>query len=137
MPAMHSFDYVVLRLTPHVEREEFVNVGIILFCRGLRFLNCRLHLDEARLAALAPGFDSAAARAQLDLTPLICAGGPPAGPIGQFHQAERFRWLAAPRSTVLQVSPVHCGLCSDPEAALGDLFHRLVMPPAPGTFAWT
>lgn len=130
MPAMHSFDYVVLRLTPHVEREEFVNVGVILFCRGLRFLNCRLHLDEARVAALAPGFDSAAARAQLDLTPLICAGGPAAGAIGELDQAERFRWLASPRSTVVQVSPVHSGLCEDPQAALDDLFQRLAASPA-------
>ena len=137
MPASHSFDYALLRLTPHVEREEFINVGVILFCRTLRFLDCRVHLDVGRLAALAPGFDSAAARAQLDLTPLICAGGPAAGPIGEMDQAERFRWLTSPRSTVLQISPVHCGLCSDPQAALDDLFDRLVMPPASGTPAWT
>ena len=103
------------------------------FCRTLRFLDCRVHLDVGRLAALAPGFDSAAARVQLDLTPLICAGGPAVGPVGELDQAERFRWLTSPRSTVLQISPVHCGLGSDPQAALDDLFDRLVMPPAPGT----
>lgn len=137
MPASHSFDYALLRLTPHVEREEFINVGVILFCRTLRFLGCRVHLDAGRLAALAPGFDSATARTQLDLTPLICAGGSTAGPIGELDQAERFRWLTSPRSTVLQISPVHCGLCSDPQATLDDLFDQLIRPPAPGTPAWT
>lgn len=129
MPDSHAFDYAVLRLAPHVEREEFINVGVILFCRTLRFLDCRVHLDENRLAALAPGFDGAAAQAQLDLTPLLCAGGPAAGPIGEMEQAERFRWLTSPRSTVLQVSPVHPGICVDPEAALEDLFRRLVVAP--------
>jgi hypothetical protein len=138
VPASHSFDYALLRLAPHVEREEFINVGVILFCRTLRFLGCRVHLDVGRLVALAPGFDSATARTQLDLTPVICAGGPAAGPIGELDQAERFRWLTSPRSTVLQVSPVHCGLCADPQAALDGLFDRLVLPPpAPGTSAWT
>lgn len=130
MPAMHSFDYALLRLVPHVEREEFVNVGVILFCRTLRFLDCRVHLDEARLAVLAPAFDAAAARAQLDLLPRLCAGGPAAGAIGALEQAERFRWLASPRSTVVQVSPVHSGLCDDPQAALDDLYQRLVALPA-------
>jgi hypothetical protein len=134
---MHSFDYALLRLVPHVEREEFVNVGVILFCRTLRFLSCRVHLDEGRLAALAPGLDSAAVRFQLDLTPLICAGGPAAGPIGALDQAERFRWLTSPRSTVLQVSPVHCGLSADPQATMDEIFQRLVVPPAQGTSAWT
>jgi hypothetical protein len=136
LPAKNSFEYVVLRLVPHVEREEFVNVGVILFCRALRFLGCRVHLDEARLAALAPGFDVAAARVQLDLAPLICAGGPEAGPIGGLDQTERFRWLASPRSTVIQVSTVHCGLCADPQAALDDLFQRLVALPAPAAAPW-
>lgn len=137
MPATHSFEYALLRLVPHVEREEFINVGVILFCRTLRFLECRIDLDEGRLAAWAPGFDAATARMQLDLTPLICAGGPPAGPIGELDQAERFRWLTAPRSTVIQVSTVHCGLCVDPQATLEDLFHRLVAPAELGPSPWT
>lgn len=135
MPVRHSFDYVLLRLVPHVEREEFINAGVILYCRGLRFLNCRTHLDANRLAALAPDFEAAPARAQLDLIRLICAGGEEAGSIGALEQAERFRWLAAPRSTALQVSTVHCGLCSDPQAALDDLFQRLVRWPAAATTA--
>lgn len=129
MPDRHSFEYVLLRLAPRVEREEFINAGVILYCRGLRFLDCRVWLDEGRLAVLAPDFAAAAARVQLDLVPLICAGGGPAGPIGALEQAERFRWLAAPRSTALQVSPVHCGLCNDPQTALDDLFRRLVLRP--------
>lgn len=137
MPDSHAFDYAVLRLAPHVEREEFINVGVLLFCRTLRFLDCRVHLDEDRLVALAPGFDSATAQAQLDLTPLLCAGGPAAGAIGELDQAERFRWLTAPRSTVLQVSAVHGGICVDPQAALDDLFHRLVVAPPPELPAWT
>lgn len=132
MPDRRSFEYVLLRLAPHVEREEFINVGVILYCRGLRFLDCRVHLDQARLAALAPDFDGAQARAQLGLVPVICAGGEKAGAIGALDQAERFRWLAAPRSTALQVSPVHCGLCDDPQVALEDLFRRLVAWPAAG-----
>lgn len=131
MPDSHAFDYAVLRLAPRVEREEFINVGVILFCRTLRFLDCRVHLDEDRLAALAPGCDSAAAQAQLDLVPLLCAGGPAAGAIGELDQAERFRWLTSPRSTVVQVSAVHGGLCDDPQVALDDLFQRLVLLRAP------
>ncbi len=131
MPAKHAFEYAVLRLVPHVEREEFINVGVILHCRGLRFLGCRIDLDEARLAVLAPGFDVTTARGHLDLVPLICAGGAQAGSIGELDQSERFRWLASPRSTVIQVSTVHCGLCADPQAALDDLFQRLAALPAP------
>lgn len=130
MPAKHAFEYAVLRLVPHVEREEFINVGVILHCRGLRFLGSRIHLDEARLAALAPGFDVTDARGHLDLVPLICAGGTQAGSMGELDQTERFRWLASPRSTVVQVSTVHCGLCVDPQTALDDLFQRLVALPA-------
>jgi hypothetical protein len=130
VPDRHSFDYVLLRVAPHVEREEFINAGVVLYCRGLRFLDCRVDLDEGRLAALAPDFEPAQARVQLDLVPLICAGGEEAGPIGVLEQAERFRWLAAPRSTAIQVSTIHCGLCSDAQAALDDLFRRLVLPPS-------
>jgi hypothetical protein len=109
-----------------VEREEFINVGVILFCRTRRFLAARIELDTERLAALAPDFDVEQAKVHLDLIPRLCAGGPEAGPIGQLDQSERFHWLVSPRSTVIQVSPIHCGLCTDPQAALDDLFERLV-----------
>lgn len=126
MPNTSAFEYTVVRVVPHVEREEFVNAGVILFCRQQRFLDCRIELDEARLLALAPDCDIAAVRSQLALIPAICAGGAAAGELASLDQPERFRWLAAPRSTVIQVSPVHNGLCSDPQAALLDLFERLV-----------
>jgi hypothetical protein len=126
VPAPSSFDYAVVRLVPRVEREEFINVGVILFCRTQHFLKARLALDRKRLTTLAPGLDRATAQAHLDLISCICAGGAEGGPIGQQSQAERFHWLVSPRSTTVQVSPVHCGLCTDPQAALDDLFERLV-----------
>jgi hypothetical protein len=127
MPALSSYDYAVLRVVPQVEREEFVNVGVILFCRTLRFLDARIVLDTERLTALAPDLDLAMVQAQLDLISRICVGGLGAGPIGQLDQAGRFHWLVAPRSTVIQVSPVHCGLCVDPQAALDDVFEKQVL----------
>lgn len=129
MPVLHALDYAVLRITPHVEREEFLNVGVLLYCRTLHFLDCRIHVDQARLAAFAPDFDLAAAQAQLDLVPLICRGDAASGPLSALDQGERFRWLAAPRSTVLQVSPTHRGVSADPQQALTDLFQRLVLYP--------
>ena len=133
MPNTSAFEYTIVRVVPHVEREEFVNAGLILLCRQLRFLDCRIELDGARLLALAPDCDVAAVRTQLALIPAICAGGPAAGELAELDQAERFRWLAAPRSTVIQVSPVHNGLCNDPQAALADLFERLVLSERPAT----
>lgn len=121
-----SYIYVVLRVTPNVEREEFINVGVVLYCRARRFLDGRVALDRTRLCALAPNLDEAALaliQAHLELVPQICAGR---GPIGQLPQPERFRWLAAPRSTMLQTSDTHGGLCSDPQDALEHLFTVLV-----------
>ena len=101
-------------------------MGVVLFCRTLRFLGARVDLDEQRLAALAPELDLEMVKAQLDLFPRICTGGPDAGPIGQLEQPDRFHWLVAPRSTAIQVSPVHCGLCTDPQAVLDDVFEKQV-----------
>ena len=126
MPAPNSFDYAIVRVVPHVEREEFINVGVILFCRTLRFLGARIELDAERLAVLSTHIDVATVQAYLDLIPRICAGGPQAGPLGQLGRAERFHWLVSPRSTTIQVSPVHSGLCTDPQAALDDLFEKMV-----------
>jgi len=128
VPTVTSFDYAIVRVVPHAEREEFINVGVILFCRVKRCLVTRIELNVRRLAALAPDCDVGQVQSQLDLIPRICAGGAAAGPFGQLSQAERFHWLVAPRSTTIQISPVHCGLCSDPHAALDDLFNRLVRP---------
>ena len=126
MPAPSSFDYAIVRVVPHVEREEFINVGVILFCRTLRFLSTRIELDAERLAGLSVHVDVPTLQACLDLIPRICAGGPQAGPLGQLSRAERFHWLVSPRSTTVQVSPVHSGLCTDPQAALDDLFEKMV-----------
>jgi len=126
MPALSSYDYAVLRVVPNVERKEFINVGVILFCRTRRFLGVRIELQPKRLAVLAPELDLEMVKAQLDLFPRICAGGPDAGPIGQLEQPDRFHWLVAPRSTAIQVSPVHCGLCADPQAALDEVFEKQV-----------
>jgi hypothetical protein len=124
MPTLSSFDYAVVRLTPNVEREEFINVGVILFCRTRRFLGARIELNRQRLAALAPHFDVAKAQEHLNLILRICEGGD--DPIGRLSQAERFHWLTTPRSTVIQVSPVHTGLCSDPAVALDHLLEAMV-----------
>lgn len=127
MPVAAPYEYTVVRVVPCVEREEFVNVGAILFCKQHRFLAARLELDAGRLLALQPCADVEDIRQQLDLIPLIVKGGREAGDIGALSQAERFRWLASPRNTVVQPSPVHPGLCDDPQAALDEIFRRLVL----------
>jgi len=128
MPTPSSFDYAIVRLVPYVEREEFMNVGVILFCRTRRFLGARIELDRQRLAALAPDFDADEAQEHLDLILRICEGGQ--DPIGRLSQAERFHWLVTPRSTCIQVSPVHTGLCLEPAQTLDHLFETLVRPPS-------
>ena len=130
MSVPNSFDYAVVRLVPRVDREEFINVGVVLFCLTMRFLGARVELDERRLLALAPEVDLSVVRSHLEALPRICAGGADAGPIGQLPQKERWHWLVAPRSTILQTSPVHSGLCEDPAAALESLMDRMVRPPA-------
>src|SRR3954447_10152384 len=107
MPEASAFDYAVMRVVPRVEREEFINAGVILFCRPRRFLAARIALDVPLLLALDPACDVAEVEQHLAAIPLICAGGPEAGPIGLLEQAERFHWLAAPRSTIIQPSAVH------------------------------
>jgi len=120
------YDYAVIRVVPRVEREEFVNVGIILSCPGRRFLDARIELDEGRLLALFPDVDIETVRAHLATIPAICRGGDGAGPIGRLSQRERFHWLVAPRSTIIQTSEVHTGRCSDPEAEIERLMDRMV-----------
>ncbi len=128
MPALSSFDYAIVRVVPRVEREEFINAGVILYCLTQRFLGARGALDPQRLRALSPDADVELVQGHLDSIPRVCAGGRNAGPIGQLPQKERFHWLVAPRSTILQTSPVHSGLCADPQAALDALFARMVLP---------
>ena len=124
MPTQSSFDYAIVRVVPRVEREEFINAGVILFCRTRRFLGARIDLDEKRLLALAPDIDIAGVWAHLELIPHICEGGQ--GPIDRLDQAERFHWLITPRSTVIQISPVHTGLCTNPTEALEHLLETMV-----------
>ncbi|MBE3559868.1 MAG: DUF3037 domain-containing protein [Ktedonobacteraceae bacterium] len=126
MPALASYDYAVIRVVPDVERGECINVGVILFCRTRRFLGVLIQVDTQRLCALAPDLDLTVLQQQLDTIVLLCAGNAEAGPISHLSQAERFHWLTAPRSTIIQTSPVHCGLCSDPEAALRQLLVKMV-----------
>ena len=127
MPAKHAFEYAVIRAVPRVEREEFVNVGVVLFCKPLRFLAMEFCVDEARLRILHDAVDVEAVYEALRSFERIVKGEKSAGPIAAFDRPERFRWLTAVRSTVLQTSRVHPGLCDDPAAALARLFARLVM----------
>jgi len=128
MPARVSFEYAVLRVVPRVEREEFINAGVVVFCKESDFLAARAHLDEGRLCALWPELDLQLVQRHLEAFPKICAGDPDAGPIARLSRRQRFHWLVAPRSTVIQVSPVHAGLCASPELALDSLFRELVTP---------
>ena len=124
--APDPFQYAVLRLVPRIEREEFVNVGVIVFCRTRGFLRARVALDPRRVEAIAPGFDLDNVREHLDARVRIAAGDPDAGPIAELSQSERFHWLVAPSSTVIQTSPVHSGLCDEPDELLDRLFEQLV-----------
>jgi hypothetical protein len=123
-----AFEYAVLRVSPRVERGETVNVGVVLFCRTRRFLGLRVELGErqvAALGALAPGMDLEAVRSHLTSIEAIVAGEPTAGPIAALAAPERFRWVTAPSSTVIQPSEVHGGLTEDPQASLDELFEKL------------
>ena len=123
-----TYDYAIIRVIPRVEREEFVNVGVIVSCPAKGFLEARIQLDEQRLLALDATLDIATVRAHLEAIPAICTGGEQTGPIGQRSQRERFHWLVAPRSTVIQISPVHTGCCKNPIAALEHLLDAMVRP---------
>lgn len=125
----NSYDYAVVRVVPRVEREEFINVGIILSCPAQDYLAARIELDEGRLRALDADVSIEAVRAHLASIPLICAGGAQAGPIGLLSRRERFHWLVAPRSTMIQVSPVHTGRCTDVSGTLQHLLDRMVRSP--------
>ncbi len=126
-----TYDYAVIRVVPRVERGEFVNAGVIVCCAPRNFLEARIELDERAAARDRPdGRRRPRSRANLDAIPAICRGGPDAGPIGRLSLRERFDWLVAPRSTMIQTSPVHLGRCASLEAALERLLDRTVRPPA-------
>jgi Protein of unknown function (DUF3037) len=126
-----TYDYAIIRVVPKVEREEFVNAGVIISCPARGFLEARIDLDEPRLIAIDPTLDVETIRAHLASFPIVCAGGDEAGPIGQLSQRERFRWLVSPRSTIIQTSPVHTGRCKDPAAVLERLLDTMVRPCRP------
>lgn len=132
MPALCTYDYAIVRVVPHVERGEFINAGVIVACAPKGYLRARVDLDAARLLALAPAADLESLRVALSAIPTTCAGGEKAGPIGRLSLRERFDWLVAPRSTSIQVSPVHAGRGADLDAALERLMNQLVHRPGRG-----
>ena len=125
-PARDPFQYALLRVVPRIERGEFVNAGVIVFCRTRRYLAARTQLNRERLAALAPYADPVPIERHLAQLERIAAGEPGAGAVAALPQSERFHWLVAPASTVVQPSPVHTGLCGEPAAMLDHLFATLV-----------
>ena len=120
------YEYAIVRVVPRVDREEFVNVGVIVSCPARDFLEARIEPDEQRLKALNPNLDMESIRSHLATIPAICSGGPEGGAIGQLPQRRRFEWLTAPRSTVIQTSPVHTGYCQDPGNVLESLLETMV-----------
>ena len=126
MPEAASFDYAILRLVPRVERQEFINAGVIVFCPEKRYLAARVHLDSDRIKALWPDLDLALVEKHLQAVERICAGDPSAGPIASLSQRERFHWLVAPRSTIIQPSPVHTGVCGETADLLDRLYKQFL-----------
>jgi len=122
----HTYDYAIIRVVPRVDRGELINVGVILSCPALDFLEARIELDAARLRALDPSVDVDATLANLEMIPRVCRGGADAGPIGEMPQRSRFHWLVSPRSTIIQLSAVHTGRTSDPGKALERLLETMV-----------
>jgi hypothetical protein len=123
------FSYAIVRVVPRVERGERFNAGVIVFCRPLAYLAARTQLDERRLGALAPDLDPETVRGHLDAIERIAAGDESAGPIARLEVTQRFHWLVAPSSTIIQPSEVHTGICGNPDEQLERLFHELVEEP--------
>ena len=126
---MSLFEYALLRVVPRVERGEFINAGVVLYCQDAKYLDARVHLDSDRLRALDPNLDPETVRAHLEVARLVCVGGPEAGAVGLLPLGQRFGWLVAPRSTVVQPSPVHTGFADDPEEAIEHLLRVMVRVP--------
>ena len=126
MSARLAFDYVIVQVVPRVDRDERLNVGVILFCPAAAFLGATITDDLTRVRALAPDLDAGAVERQLEAIRAICAGRAHAGPIALLSASERFHWLSAPRSTVVQPAAAHAGLCTDPADALARLFRAVV-----------
>ncbi len=129
MPGPSAFDYAVIRVVPRVEREEFINVGVILICREAPFLGARIAVDRVRLGSVSTVLDLDDIENQLKVFPLIAAGDAEGGEIAALPMSERFHWLVGPHSTIIQVSPMHSGITEDPETALDRLLATMVRPP--------
>jgi Protein of unknown function (DUF3037) len=127
VPDLHSFDYAAIRVVPRVDREEFMNVGVILFSATKPFLGVRTHIDETRLTSFCGDIDCRVVKERLEAFSRVSSGDPAGGVIAALSHRQRFHWLTAPRSTIIQVSPVHCGVCESPERMLDNLFRRLVL----------
>ena len=130
MHAADVYDYAIVRVVPRAEREEFINVGVILSCQRAGFLEAAIELDEARLLALDAHADLDTVRRHLRAIVAICAGLPEGGPIAQLPYRARFHWLTARRSSIIQTSPVHTGRCTDAGSAIGRILDRMVRPPS-------
>jgi hypothetical protein len=126
---MSLFQYALLRVVPRVERGEFINAGVVLYSQEAKFLDARIHLDQERLRALDPSLDPEAVQAHLEVARLVCVGGAEAGAVGLLPPGQRFGWLVAPRSTVVQPSPVHTGFADDPEEAIEHLLRVMIHAP--------
>ena len=135
MPTMHTYDYAIVRVVPRVERGEFVNVGVIVSCDATDSLAARIELDPARVLALDPGADIDAIRTALAAIDAVCAGSAGAGSLAGLSARERFHWLVAPRSAVIQTSPVHTGRTSEPATVIDHLFETMVGGPRPASAA--
>jgi hypothetical protein len=130
VPADYHYDYSIIRVVPRVERGEQINVGVILSCSDVDFLDARIELDENAVLAVDATIDLEAVRANLEAIPKMCRGGADLGPIGELPARGRFRWLVSPRSTIIQPSPVHTGRTADPAACLENLLEKLVRRPS-------
>ncbi|HSR17126.1 MAG TPA: DUF3037 domain-containing protein [Ignavibacteriaceae bacterium] len=122
----HFYDYAVIRVVPKVDREEFINAGVILSCPEKEFLEACIELDEERLKMFAPGIDIELVKTHLAAIKAICAGIDDAEAIGKLSKRERFHWLTSPKSTIIQTSHVHSGYCKNPEKELNDLVNKIV-----------
>lgn len=127
MPDKQTYEYALIRLVPKVEREEFLNVGAIVFSKRMKYLDVKVHVDERRISSFSSDIDLNEIKDYLSTWVLICKGDASGGPIAQLDQAMRFRWLTATRSTIIQSSKVHPGLCTDPTKVLDRLFEGYVL----------
>ena len=127
MPDKHTFEFAVIRVVPKVEREEFMNVGVLVFCKRKKYLGIKFLVNEKKLTAFSEDLDVETVNQYLQAWELICKGGKPGGPIGELEVSDRYRWLSASKSTIVQCSKTHPGMSAHPENVLEDAFERFVL----------